>query len=123
MSSEKFIVIGVQGNLLEAIVGIPERDGRFPTMQFFCRCIYEPIQITRPHYVCVYAILHNYIFSNDTNARKPAKTALPNQFIITQVDTVTRIWNNSNTNTVSFFPGVLSSFRHGWKTMFHRYSK
>lgn len=118
MSREKFIAIGVQGNLLEAITRIPERYGGFPTKDF----LYELIQITRPRYIYEYATLYNPIFTNDTNARKPAKTALLNEFIITQVDTVTRIWNNSNTNTENFFP-VLSSFRHGWKTLFYRYSK
>lgn len=75
MPLEKFIVIGAKGNLLEAIIGIPERDVSFPTTDFLFVQVYN------------YSKLYNAIL---LDARKPTKTALPNESIITQVDTVTR---------------------------------
>lgn len=99
MLLEKFIVIGAKGNLLEAIIGIPERDASFPTTDFLYAWVYK------------YSKLCNVIFTNNPDARKPAKTALPNESIITQVDTVTRTWNNTNTNSEFFSCTVFVSSR------------
>lgn len=99
--------------MLETVVEIPER--RISHEKFSVNTC-DLIQTTRPQYLWIWngnIILYNHIFTNNTNARKPAKTTLPNEFNITQVDTVARIWNNSYTNSENFFP-ALSSFRHGW---------